>query len=83
MPGTCIDNDEFRLANGYINILTSVWIIVLPFPALLQVKQQTKEVLQLMGLISLGVMYAPFPFLVFNSRANRNEIVTQAAQSGA
>jgi hypothetical protein len=60
VPGSCIDNDLFRLANGYINILTSMWIIVLPFPALLQVKQQPKEVLQLMGLISLGVMYASF-----------------------
>ncbi|TVY83044.1 hypothetical protein LSUE1_G003660 [Lachnellula suecica] len=57
IPGSCIDNNEFRLANGYINILTSMWIIALPFPALLQVKQQPKEVLQLMGLISLGVMY--------------------------
>jgi len=56
VPGRCIDNDLFRLTNGYINILTSMWIIVLPFPALLQVKQQPKEVLQLMGLISLGVM---------------------------
>lgn len=56
LPGTCIDNSQFRLANGYINILTSAWIIILPFPALLQVKQRVNEVLQLMGLIALGVM---------------------------
>jgi len=55
--GTCINNDQFRLANGYINIITSGWIIILPFPALLQVKQQPKEVLQLMGLISLGIIH--------------------------
>jgi hypothetical protein len=57
LPGTCINNNLFRIANAYINSFTSIWIIVLPFPTLLQVKQPPKEVLQLMGLISLGVMY--------------------------
>jgi hypothetical protein len=77
VPGTCINNNQFRLANGYINILTSFWIIVLPFPALLQVKQRANEVLQLMGLISLGVMYAPIFFtskILNSSRIQKSNI---------
>ena len=56
-PGTCINNDQFRLANGFINIITSVWLIVMPFPALLSVKRRNKELWQFLGLIALGLMY--------------------------
>ena len=56
-PGTCINNDQFRLANGYINIITSAWLIAMPFPALLRVKRRNKELWQFLGLIALGLMY--------------------------
>lgn len=56
-PGKCIDNDQFRLANGYINIITSVWLIIMPFPALLSVQRRNKELWQFLGLVALGLMY--------------------------
>lgn len=55
-PGTCIDNERFRLANAYINIITSVCLVAIPFPALLSVKRRNREIWQFMGLIALGCM---------------------------
>ena len=63
LSGTCINNTQFRLANGYINILTSAWIIIMPFPTLLTLKRRSSEVWQLLFLVSLGLMCdAPSPY---------------------
>lgn len=61
-PGRCIENDPFRLVNGYINCITSIWLIVLPFPALLMIERRSRELLEFLGLVSLGLMYELFPF---------------------
>ncbi|KAI5456460.1 hypothetical protein BGZ63DRAFT_435281 [Mariannaea sp. PMI_226] len=57
VPGACIDNDQFRLANGYINVLTSIALISLPFPALLTMDHRSKEIWQFLFLIALGVIH--------------------------
>lgn len=56
VEGKCIKNDQFRLANGYINCITSLWIIILPFPVLLGMERKNKELLQFLGLVALGLM---------------------------
>ncbi|KAK2590611.1 hypothetical protein QQS21_011713 [Conoideocrella luteorostrata] len=56
-PGKCINNDMFRLANAYVNILTSAWIIVMPFPTLLSVEHRKRELLQFLGLVALGLIH--------------------------
>lgn len=56
LPGKCIDNDEFRMANAFINVITSAWIIILPLPTLLQLQARGNELTQLMGLILLGTV---------------------------
>lgn len=55
-PGKCINNDQFREANGYMNIITSLWLIIMPFPALLSVQRRNKELWQFLGLVGLGLM---------------------------
>ena len=57
IQGTCIDNDKFRIANGYINCLTSAWIIIMPFPVLLSLQNRKRELVEFLGLVALGVMY--------------------------
>lgn len=56
VEGKCIKNDLFRLANGYINCITSLWIIILPFPVLLSMERKNKELVQFLGLVGLGLM---------------------------
>ncbi|KFH43000.1 hypothetical protein ACRE_062790 [Hapsidospora chrysogenum ATCC 11550] len=57
VEGKCIKNDQFRLANGYINCITSLWIIILPFPVLLGMERKNKELLQFLGLVGLGLIH--------------------------
>lgn len=52
----CIDNDQFRIANASMNIITSVALIALPFPALLSVERRSKELWQFLFLVGLGLM---------------------------
>lgn len=86
-PGKCIDNDQFRLANGYINIITSVWLIIMPFPALLSVQRRNKELWQFLGLVALGLMYDTTPLLEalvsMGSRLTTRYLVTPPVLSGA
>lgn len=53
---TCIDNDRFRIANASMNIITSVALIALPFPALLSVERRSRDLWQFLFLVGLGLM---------------------------
>ncbi|KAL8722089.1 MAG: hypothetical protein Q9181_007562 [Wetmoreana brouardii] len=55
-PGTCIDLDRFRYYTAAMNIITSVFIIATPLPALSQMRQSRPEVTELMGLVLLGLV---------------------------
>lgn len=55
VAGECIDNNKFRVANAYINLITSVLLVVLPFPVLLQTNRR-KETWQFLGLIAIGLL---------------------------
>lgn len=57
LPGTCIDNDHFRIPNAYINSITSALLVIIPFPALLTMEHRSKELWQFFGLISLGLVH--------------------------
>lgn len=54
-PGTCIDNNEFRLATAWINVITSFALVFTPLPALHKMKDRRPEVSELIGLIMLGL----------------------------
>ena len=56
-PGHCINVTKFRLAIGYVNVITSSLLIITPLPALARVRRHRAEVSQLMGLIILGLVY--------------------------
>ncbi|KAI1057004.1 hypothetical protein LB507_002348 [Fusarium sp. FIESC RH6] len=53
--GVCIDNDRFRVANAYINVMTSVLLVILPYPVLLATSRR-KETWQFLGLIAIGLL---------------------------
>ncbi|KAL9592818.1 MAG: hypothetical protein Q9179_006338 [Wetmoreana sp. 5 TL-2023] len=55
-PGTCIDLDRFRYYTAAVNIITSVFLIATPLPALSKMRQSRPEVTELMGLILLGLV---------------------------
>ncbi|KAG8357952.1 hypothetical protein FVEN_g4581 [Fusarium venenatum] len=55
VTGECIDNNKFRVANAYINVITSVLLVIMPFPVLLQTNRR-KETWQFLGLIAVGLL---------------------------
>ncbi|KAF5001238.1 hypothetical protein FGRMN_1181 [Fusarium graminum] len=57
LDGKCIDNTQFRVANAYINSLTSILLVVMPFPVLLSTGHRSKELWQFLGLIALGLAH--------------------------
>ncbi|KAF4447084.1 hypothetical protein F53441_9383 [Fusarium austroafricanum] len=57
LDGTCIDNTQFRIANAYINSITSVLLVLMPFPALLSTEHRSKEIWQFLFLIALGLAH--------------------------
>ncbi|KAF5657229.1 feruloyl esterase [Fusarium heterosporum] len=57
LDGKCIDNTKFRVANAYINSLTSILLVVMPFPVLLSTGNRSKELWQFLGLIALGLAH--------------------------
>lgn len=61
--GHCINLTQFRIAIGYINVITSSLLIITPLPALASVRRHRTEVSQLMGLIILGLVYVVTPAL--------------------
>ncbi|CAG7559437.1 unnamed protein product [Fusarium equiseti] len=64
--GVSIDNNRFRVANAYINVMTSVLLVVLPYPVLLRTNRR-KETWQFLGLIAIGL---------FCHRSNYNDNAT-------
>ncbi|KAF5639082.1 integral membrane protein [Fusarium sp. NRRL 52700] len=57
LDGTCIDNTKFRVANAYINSLTSALLVLIPFPVLLSTGHRSKEIWQFLFLIALGLAH--------------------------
>ncbi|KAM0340568.1 hypothetical protein ACHAPU_010405 [Fusarium lateritium] len=57
LEGKCIDNAKFRVANAYINSLTSILLVLMPFPVLLSTGHRSKEIWQFLGLIALGLAH--------------------------
>ncbi|KAF4946198.1 hypothetical protein FSARC_14249 [Fusarium sarcochroum] len=57
LDGTCIDNNQFRIANAYINSFTSILLVLIPFPVLLSTEHRNKEIWQFLGLIALGLAH--------------------------
>ncbi|WZH47223.1 uncharacterized protein QYS62_008367 [Fusarium acuminatum] len=56
VAGECIDNNKFRVANAYINVITSVLLVVMPYPVLLRANRR-KETWQFLGLIAIGLLH--------------------------
>ncbi|RGP62243.1 integral membrane protein [Fusarium sporotrichioides] len=57
LDGTCINNNQFRIANAYINSFTSILLVLMPFPALLSTGHRSKEIWQFLFLIALGLAH--------------------------
>ncbi|KAM0550204.1 hypothetical protein ACHAPJ_009052 [Fusarium lateritium] len=57
LDGTCINNNQFRIANAYINSFTSILLVLMPFPALLSTGHKNKEIWQFLALIALGLVH--------------------------
>jgi hypothetical protein len=55
VAGECIDNDKFRVANAYINVITSILLVIMPYPVLLGTNRR-KETWQFLGLIAIGLL---------------------------
>ena len=68
LKGKCIDNDQFRVANAYMNAFTSVMLVLLPFPALLSTEHRSKQLWQFLGLIAIGLAYVNSIPLIVVSR---------------
>ncbi|UZP34857.1 hypothetical protein NXS19_002673 [Fusarium pseudograminearum] len=54
--GECIDNNKFRVANAYINAVTSLLLVIMPYPVLLRTNRR-KETWQFLGLIAVGLLH--------------------------
>jgi hypothetical protein len=57
IAGFCIEITYFRYSTAVFNIVTSIAVITLPIPVLLQLKHQRPEVKQLIGLVLLGLIH--------------------------
>ncbi|KAH8731087.1 hypothetical protein GQ44DRAFT_373463 [Phaeosphaeriaceae sp. PMI808] len=55
--GVCINLMQFRYSTAIFNIATSLAVITLPIPVLLQLKHHRPEIKQLLALILLGLMH--------------------------
>lgn len=59
-PGHCIDTQiMFNYVTSSINILTSIAVICIPLPVLLNTKNKRIEIKQLIALVMLGMVYVP------------------------
>ncbi|KAI6753960.1 hypothetical protein HG530_013136 [Fusarium avenaceum] len=56
VEGECIDNNKFRVANAYINVITSALLVIMPYPVLLRTNRR-KETWQFLGLIAIGLLF--------------------------
>jgi hypothetical protein len=55
IPGACGSQPDFYFAMGIINIVTDIFILVLPLPYLYQLRLAMRKKLLAMGLLSIGV----------------------------
>lgn len=58
IPGTCGSQPNFYFAMGVVNIITDVFLLVLPMPYLYRLRLAPKKKVLAMGMLSIGIMYA-------------------------
>ncbi|KAF2732097.1 hypothetical protein EJ04DRAFT_408856, partial [Polyplosphaeria fusca] len=55
VPGHCINTTAFFYSTSSFNIITDIWILVLPIPTLMAIQRPKREKIALVGVFSLGV----------------------------
>lgn len=65
VKGDCLHLVEFTYFTNISNLITDIWIFLMPVPVIWHLQLQTKKKLLLCFIFSIGLAYVLSPFLIF------------------